>query len=64
MTKIYEKVLGNTKEKSQGCFDCFRAFYEDYAAKTPYLEIIESSKTKLKSSTTDVQFMKSLLMTG
>jgi len=48
MTKTYERVLQGTKEYSQVRFDCFRSFYEDFAVKTPYLEIIESSKTKLK----------------
>jgi hypothetical protein len=48
MITTYERVLKGTKKKSQERFDRFRAFYEDYAKKTPYLEIIESTPTSLK----------------
>lgn len=48
MISYYEKVLDSTKEGSQRRFDRFREFYEDYAKKTAYLEIIESSPTRLQ----------------
>ncbi|GAG99600.1 unnamed protein product [marine sediment metagenome] len=42
MIGIYEEILGSTAEQSLERFDKFRKFYEDYAIKTPYLQIIES----------------------
>ncbi len=48
MTSLYKSILSLTKEGSQERFDKFRQFYEEYAEKTPYLIIIESTSTILK----------------
>lgn len=48
MTSLYENVLKLTKKGSQERFDCFRAFYENYSKKTPYLTVFESSSIILK----------------
>ena len=48
MIGIYENVLVSTKIGSQERFDKFRVFYEDYAEKTPYLKIIETTPNILK----------------
>ncbi|MCE7746346.1 MAG: L-2-amino-thiazoline-4-carboxylic acid hydrolase, partial [Candidatus Heimdallarchaeota archaeon] len=61
MVKIYADVLKGTDENSIERFDKFRAFYEEYAKKTPYLEIIESTKTKLKVKYTRCPFYEVLV---
>ncbi len=48
MTNLYSNILASTKEGSQERFDKFRRFYEEYAEKTPYLKIIESTPSILK----------------
>jgi len=48
MTKLYEQILSTTKAGSQKRFDKFRDFYEQYAKKSSYIKIIESSDTSLK----------------
>ena len=48
MTELYENVLSETKKGTQERFNVFRKFYENYATKTPYLKIIESSESNLK----------------
>lgn len=48
MTSLYEDILEGTEEGSQERFNKFRRFYEDYASKTSYLEIIKSNKNILK----------------
>ena len=49
MTCLYEGILSSTKEGSQERFDKFREFYEEYAEKTPYCEIEESTPNMLKA---------------
>jgi len=48
MTGLYNNILASTKEGSQERFDKFRQFYEEYAEKTPYLKIIESTPNILR----------------
>ena len=48
LTNLYKKVLEKTTEGSQERFDKFREFYEEFAEKTPYCEILESTSTILK----------------
>ena len=49
MTNLYKKVLASTEKGSQERFDRFRKFYEEFAEKTPYCEMVESTPTKLKA---------------
>ena len=49
MIKVYEDVLGATEKGSQERFDCFRKSYEDYAEKTSYCKIIESTSKVLEA---------------
>lgn len=58
MTGVYERVLSSTKLGSQERFDRFREFYEDYAQKTPYLDIIESNETILRVKYTRCPFFE------
>ena len=48
MTSFYSNILTSTREGSQERFDKFRKFYEEYAEKTPYLKIIESTSSILR----------------
>ena len=48
MTNFYGNILASTEEGSQERFNKFRRFYEEYAEKTPYLKIIESTPIILK----------------
>ncbi len=48
MTSLYNNILISTKEGSQERFNKFRQFYEEYAEKTPYLRIIESTPSILR----------------
>ncbi len=58
MTSIYENVLNSTERGSQERFNRFREFYEEYATKTPYLEIIKSTLTTLKVKYTRCPFFE------
>ena len=49
MIKVYEDVLGPTEKGSQERFDIFRKSYEDYAEKTSYCKIMESTSNVLEA---------------
>ncbi len=48
MKNYYKLMLGKTKPRSQERFDTFRKNYENYAKKSTYCHIIESTPTTLK----------------
>lgn len=48
MTNYYKLVLGKTEKGSQRRFDTFRKHYENYAKKSDYIRIVESTPRILK----------------
>ena len=48
MVRYYTEVLDGTEPGSQEQFDAFRKHYEEYAEKSPYIRILESTPSTLK----------------